>query len=88
MIEAKSVLRKSLLTKSLVKLTSVCEEPDYCHTVSSKTGDLSQRMCASAVCVGLCLRWYHGLPPTIAQSMLFRRAKQHDKLLALLTFSS
>ena len=91
MIKAKSLLRKSLLTKSLVKSTSFHEEPDYCHTFSSKTGALSQRTCASA---GAHQRW--SLSETVSWNTTHnrtkhahcKRAKQHDKLLALLTFSS
>ena len=91
MIEAKSLLRKSLLTKSLVKLTSFREEPDYLHTFSSKMGALSQRKCAAA---GAHLHWF--LSEMVSWNTVYnctkyahcKRTKQSDKLLALLTFYS
>ncbi len=85
MIEAKSLLKKSLLSKSLVESTSFREEPDYCHTFSS-TGTLSQRMRAAA---GAHLRWSSS--EMVSRNTVRnrkkharrKRKKQHDKLLVI-----
>ncbi len=85
MIEAKSLLKKSLLSKSLVESTSFREEPDYCHTFSS-TGTLSQRMRAAA---GAHLRWSsfkmvsRNTVRNCKKHARRKRKKQHNKLLVV-----